>query len=104
MRTRITEYEILDNRRVQIDPSITVEDVRLIINETKKIVIASSMQKDNISINNGIVEYTENLPISEVGDIFTIEIDKGDTISSELDAMLKRYDNNIASQLESIIG
>ena len=83
MRTRVNKYTIVGERQVQLETPITIEDVRLIINETKKIVIASSMQKDNITIEGGVITYTSKLPISEVGDNFTIEIDKG-TIDTTL--------------------
>lgn len=83
MRTRINKYTIVGDRQVKLETPITIEDVRLIINETKKIVIASSMQKDNITIEGGVITYTGALPISEVGDYFTIEIDKG-TIDTTL--------------------
>lgn len=83
MRTRIDRYTIVGERQVKLDTPIKIEDVRLIINETKKIVIASSMQKDNITIDGGVVTYTDTLPISEEGDKFTIEIDKG-TIDTTL--------------------
>jgi hypothetical protein len=83
MRTRVNKYTIVGDRQVKLETPITIEDVRLIINETKKIVIASSMQKDNITIEGGVITYTDTLPISEVGDYFTIEIDKG-TIDTTL--------------------
>ena len=83
MRTRIDRYTIVGERQIKLDTPITIEDVRLIINETKKIVIASSMQKDNITIDGGVITYTDTLPISEAGDKFTIEIDKG-TIDTTL--------------------
>lgn len=83
MRTRVNKYTIVGERQIKLDTPITIEDVRLIINETKKIVIASSMQKDNITIEGGVITYTSKLPISEVGDNFTIEIDKG-TIDTTL--------------------
>ena len=83
MRTRVNKYTIVGDRQINIETPINIEDVRLIINETKKIVIASSMQKDNITIESGVITYTDALPISEVGDNFTIEIDKG-TIDTTL--------------------
>lgn len=89
MRTRIDRYTIVGERQIKLDTPITIEDVRLIINETKKIVIASSMQKDNITIEGGVITYTDALPISEVGDYFTIEIDKG-TIDTTLYSPLDR--------------
>ena len=77
MRTRINKYTIVGERQIKLDTPITIEDVRLIINETKKIVIASSMQKDNITVEDGVISYADTLQASEVGDVFTIEIDRG---------------------------
>jgi hypothetical protein len=34
----------------------------------------------------------------------TIEIDKGDSINTSIDALLNAYDENIAMQLQTIIG
>jgi hypothetical protein len=83
MRTRINRYEVQGRQINTFMPNLTIDDIRLIINETKKIVIASSMQKDNITIEGGVITYTDALPISELGDYFTIEIDKG-TIDTTL--------------------
>ena len=89
MRTRIDKYTIVGERQIKLETPITIEDIRLIINETKKIVIVSSMQKDNITIEDNVITYTDALPISEVGDYFTIEIDKG-TIDTTLYSPLDR--------------
>ena len=83
MRTRVNKYTIVGDRQIKLETPITIEDVRLIINETKKIVIASSMQKDNITIEDNVITYADTLQASEVGDYFTIEIDKG-TIDTTL--------------------
>ena len=89
MRTRIDKYTIVGERQIKLETPITIEDVRLIINETKKIVIASSMQKDNITIEDNVISYADTLQASEVGDVFTIEIDKG-TIDTTLYSPLDR--------------
>ena len=106
MRTRINDYSIIEGR--QIDSKIhnlTIEDIRLIVNETKKIVIASSMQKDNIvDIDNGIITYKDTIQESSADDQMTIEIDKGDSINTSIDTLLNAYDENIAMQLQTIIG
>ena len=106
MRTRINDYSIIEGR--QIDSKIhnlTIEDIRLIVNETKKIVIASSMQKDNIvDIDNGIITYKDTIPESSTDDQMTIEIDKGDSINTSINTLLNAYDENIAMQLQTIIG
>lgn len=82
MRTRIDKYTIVGERQIKLETPITIEDVRLIVNETKKIVICSSMQKDNITIVDGVIEYANNLPESEFTDMFTIEVDRGSVDST----------------------
>ena len=57
---------------------MTVENIRLIVNETQKVVICSSMQKDNIvSVSGGVITYADTLPVIADGDKFTIECDFG---------------------------
>lgn len=103
MRTRITIQGFEPNTR-SIDSGIedlTIEDIRLIINETQKVVICSSMQKDNVVlITNGTVTYDESLPVLNTNDQITFEIDICDTIEDAI----QQYDENIAAQLRTIIG
>lgn len=79
MRTRINVTFEAGTR--SIDTSITdltIEDIRLIVNETQKKVLCSSMQKDLIStISNGVVTYASTLPVLAEGDKITFEIDQG---------------------------
>ena len=57
---------------------MTVENIRLIVNETQKVVICSSMKKDNIvSVSGSIITYADTLPVIADGDKFTIECDFG---------------------------
>ena len=57
---------------------MTVENIRLIVNETQKVVICSSMQKDNIvNVSGGVITYVDTLPVIADGDKFTIECDFG---------------------------
>ena len=57
---------------------MTVENIRLIVNETQKVVICSSMQKDNIvSVSGGVITYADTMPVIADGDKFTIECDFG---------------------------
>ena len=67
--------------------AITVENVRVIINETQKKVLASSMKKANISTvvysaadRNVIITLNDSTPNITVGDNLTIKIDMGDDI------------------------
>lgn len=67
--------------------AITVENVRVIINETQKKVLASSMKKANISAvaysaadRNVTITLDASTPNITVGDNLTIKIDMGDDI------------------------
>ena len=57
----------------------------MIVNETQKVVICSSMQKDLIvSIVGGVITYSDTLPVLAASDKLTIEIDYAYNISSGL--------------------
>lgn len=86
MRTLIKGYTFTAGTRI-IDCSnanpFDIENIRLIVNETQKVVICSSMQKDLIvSIIDGVITYTDTLPVLAGGDKLTIEIDYSYNISS----------------------
>ena len=58
--------------------AFTVENIRLIVNETQKKVLCSSMQKDFIlSVVDNVITYSGTLPALTAGDVLTIEIDYG---------------------------
>ena len=88
MRHLILDYEFEPETRTIIlskIPNIKIENIRLIVNETQKFVICSSMQKDLItsieSINNkSVITYSEDLPTlkrkaDDKLDVLTIEVD-----------------------------
>jgi len=71
--------------------TFTAEDIRLIVNETQKKVIASSMQKDNvIDVTGNVITFANTLPALVTGDILTVEIDFSfsSTIVSMVDSVL----------------
>jgi hypothetical protein len=77
MRHRVIGYTI-DGQTIVLPQNITIEDVRLIINETQKVVICSSMQKDNVNAKGNEIEVKGSVCILQPTDQLTIEIDKGD--------------------------
>ena len=90
MRTLIKGYTFTTGTR-SIDCSscnpFDIENIRLIINETQKVVLCSSMQKDLIvSITDGIITYAGTLPVLAGGDKLTIELDLGVSGSEALEA------------------
>lgn len=104
MRTLIKGYTFTAGTR-SIDCSnsnpFDIENIRLIVNETQKVVICSSMQKDLIaSITDGVITYAETLPLLAEDDKLTIEIDYSYNISSGL--MNKGLVTNGQSMMEII--
>jgi hypothetical protein len=88
MRTLIKGYTFTAGTR-SIDcsncNSFDIENIRLIVNETQKVIICSSMQKDLIvSIIEGVITYAETLPLLSDGDKLTIEIDKGENYPNSI--------------------
>ena len=86
MRTRINNITFTPGTR-SINTGITdltVDDVRLFINESQMKVICSSMQKSNIdSIVSGVVTYKNTFPVLASGDHITFEVDLGDNVAKQ---------------------
>lgn len=84
MRNLITDYSFTaDTRTIVLTKfdHIGIENIRLIVNETQKVVICSSMQKDNIdTISGNSITYVSTLPVLANGDMLTIEADMGTDI------------------------
>ena len=97
MRTRINVTFEAGTRSISTGiEDLSIEDIRLIVNETQKEPICSSMRKDLIaSISNGVVTYVESyqkvtpngtvqtivIPVLAAGDHITFEIDRGNVIT-----------------------
>lgn len=84
MRYRVTDYTIEGQTIVLPISEVTIEDIRLVVNETQKKVICSSMQKSNVYVNKTSEQSIIAVPASicemQPSDKLTIEIDKGDSI------------------------
>jgi surface protein len=89
MRNLITKYTFIPGSRTITLPDFAnlaesnpsgVENIRLIVNETQKVVVCSSMQKDNVSVVGNTITYTDSLAPLNYGDQLTIEVDMGDGI------------------------
>lgn len=102
MRTRINNITFTPGTRSIITgiTDLTIDDIRLFINESQMKVICSSMQKDNIdSISSGVVTYKDTFPVLAVGDHITFEIDKGDNVAKEVNATANK--NEILTKIEN---
>lgn len=126
MRTRINVTFEAGTRSISTGiEDLSIEDIRLIVNETQKEPICSSMRKDLIaSISNGVVTYVDGyqkvmpngtvqtivIPVLAAGDHITFEIDRGtsaEDIKSVVDSIKTIVDDNMddyAAQLHAIIG
>ena len=89
MRRRTTKFTIdtSTNAFVMTD-ALTIDDIRLIVNETQNIVICSSMQKSNVSISGNSVIVNSDVCTLASGDHITFEIDKGDGIEDITSAII----------------
>ena len=114
MRYRVSDY-IIDGQSIQLPKTTTLEDIRLIFNETQGVVLCSSGQKNSCKIKKDDVYITVENAVSVDGntilineeacilypdDQLTIEVDYGDSIQDAVSL----YDEMIAEQLKSIIG
>ena len=102
-RQLITTYTFTSNTRDIILTDVenfTVENIRLIVNETQKVVICSSMKKDTIvSIVNNIITFNESLPLLNQYDKLTIELDLGVSGAEALETEVFEGKTNIANSI-----
>lgn len=78
MRNLIKNYNIAGTHEIAIlgEQPFNAQDVRLIINETQKVPLVSSMRKDMIVlVQNNVITINPSLPPLQENDILTIEID-----------------------------
>lgn len=102
-RQLITTYIFTPNTRDIILTGVenfTVENIRLIVNETQKVVICSSMKKDTIvSIVNNVITFNESLPLLNQYDKLTIELDLGVSGAEALEVEVLDGKTNIANSI-----
>lgn len=132
MRYRVKDYTI-EGQMIILPYEITLEDLRLLTNETQEVSLCSSMFKNKalikkdgiwteipnaISISRNIITVALEACILKSTDKLTIEIDKGDTLSSvedkmeeesqaiqeKIDGLSATFDDLYTQQLENIIG
>jgi hypothetical protein len=110
MRYRIKEYTIGGDTDFFVSGKIGVEDIRLIINETQKKVICSSMNKSNVAceyvedIDATFISFSSSICILQPSDKLTIEVDKGDTltqVASKVEEVGNKIDNIDLTPIEN---
>ncbi len=74
---------------LSLSEAIGIEDIRLIVDETKKAVICSSMQKDNVEVTGSTILIPTKFGAS-ASDTFTVEIDTTDKPADITDSVNKK--------------
>lgn len=132
MKYRIKDYSI-EGQTIILPYEITIEDLCKLTNETQEITLCSSMFKNKalvkkdgiwtevqnaVSISGNVITVVTEACTLQPTDKLTIEIDKGDNLSSveskmeeesltiqnKIDGISQTFDDIYAQQLESIIG
>ena len=107
MRYRIKEYTIGGDTDFFVSGKIGVEDIRLIINETQKKVICSSMNKSNVAceyvedMDATFISFSSSICILHPYDKLTIEVDKGDSLT-QVASKVEEESEAIKSKIDAI--
>ena len=114
MRYRIKDYKI-EGQTITLPVEITIEDLRVLTNETQEVQLCSSMFKnkalikkdrvwieipDAVAISGNTITVNNQACKLNESDQLTIEIDKGDNIHD----ILNQVDEDIAFQLRQVLG
>lgn len=90
MEYRIKDYTI-KGQRILLPRQTSIEDLRLIFNETQKKLICSTATKDNVSLTQGEGGTSVEVPTSVCSlnstDLLTIKCDYGDNLEEVKDAV-----------------
>lgn len=83
MEYRIKDYTI-KGQRILLPKQTSIEDLRLIFNETQKKIICSTATKDNVSLAQGeggtLVEVPTSVCVLNSTDLLTIKCDYGESV------------------------
>lgn len=111
MEYRIKDYQI-DGNSIVLPKATSIEDIRLIYNETQKVLICSTAKKDNLSglgviiVNQFNNTTTINVPTSicvlQPNDLLTIKCDYGDEGATE--TTLNSAKEEILTAVEDVKG
>ena len=105
MRNRIIDYTFAPGTRtitLTKFAEVTVPDIRLIVNETQRVVICSSMQKELVTCSGNQITFVDTLPALQAGDQLTIEVDTGSDViyAGGTDWVIEKKINSIAPTAE----
>lgn len=83
MEYRIKDYTI-EGQSILLPKQTSIEDLRLIFNETQKKLICSTATKDNVTLEQGdgitIVNVPTSVCVLNSTDLLTIKCDYGDSV------------------------
>lgn len=96
MEYRIKDYTI-KGQRILLPRQTSIEDLRLIFNETQKKLICSTATKDNVTLvqreGGTLVEVPTSVCVLNSTDLLTIKCDYGDSLQEESQAIQAKIDN-----------
>lgn len=108
MRHRIKDYTITGDTDIAIKGNVSVEDVRLIIDETQGEVICSSMKKSNVTcvyvedLDQTHISFDKSICEMQPNDLLTIEIDKGDSVDDIVGENKNATNSKILEEVQKI--
>ena len=104
MRRRVNCTIDAANNTINVAEPITIDDIRLIVDETAEKVICTSMQKKNVDVKAGtnatIVVVPTSICTLAAGDHITFEIDTADNAHADHEKILDTYENLITDLKE----
>lgn len=104
MEYRIKDYSIKGNS-ILLPRQTSIEDLRLIFNETQKKLICSTATKDNVSLVQGnggtLVEVPASVCVLNSTDLLTIKCDYGDNLEEVKQAVENIDLTSIESKVET---
>lgn len=108
MRHRIKDYTITGDTDITIKGNVSIEDVRLIVNETQGEVICSSMKKSNVTcvyvedLDQTHISFDKSICEMQPNDLLTIAIDKGDSLDDIVGENQNATNSRILEEVQKI--
>lgn len=105
MEYRIKDYTI-KGQRILLPRQTSIEDLRLIFNETQKKLICSTATKDNVSLTQGeggtIVNVPTSVCVLNSTDLLTIKCDYGESVDDIVGENKDATNSKILEEVQKI--
>lgn len=105
MEYRIKDYTI-EGQSILLPRQTSIEDLRLIFNETQKKLICSTATKDNVSLTQGeggtLVEVPTSVCSLNSIDLLTIKCDYGDNVDDIVGENKNATNSNILAEIGNV--